>query len=121
MNKDKIIKEKKVIGCDIGGVLKNMIDRSVYLNAVETLSNLSKQFEIIFISKCKESYKKSNDEWLKDNSLSEYKIFYCEKYGDKIAIANKNKVDIMIDDRMQVLSTIPSTIIKYGFVKMIRN
>jgi hypothetical protein len=37
------------------------------------------------------------------------------EYDDKVKIANDNNVNIMIDDRMQVLRTFPSSILKIWF------
>jgi hypothetical protein len=53
--------------------------------------------------------------WLEKHNLSHIRVYYCLEYGEKVKIANDNKVNIMIDDRMQVLCTFPSSIIKIWF------
>ena len=97
-------KNKKVIGCDIGGVIRNLVDFSPIKEAIETILELSKEYEIIFISKCKDSYKANSKTWMKENGLGEFKLIFCLEYSEKVEIAAKNNVAIMIDDKIQVLS-----------------
>lgn len=106
-----------VIACDIGGVIKNQVNDQPIENAVESIITLSQNSlnRIIFISKCKESYQQKSGTWLEKYNLSHIKAYYCLEYDEKIKIAEDNKVDIMIDDKMQVLRTFPSSVIKIWF------
>ena len=54
-----------IIGCDIGGVIRNQIDNTPIGDSINTLKELSETSKIIFISKCKEAYLTSSKEWLK--------------------------------------------------------
>jgi uncharacterized HAD superfamily protein len=103
-----------VIACDIGGVIKETLNDEPIENAVESVIKLSENTSnmIIFISKCKDSYKQKSNMWLEKHNLSYIRAYYCLEYGEKVKIANDNNVNIMIDDRMQVLCTFPSSIIK---------
>ena len=103
-----------VIACDIGGVVKNQLNDEPFENAIESVIQLSEDTsnEFIFISKCKDSYKEKTNIWLKKYNLSHVKTYYCLEYNDKVKIANDNRVNVMIDDRMQVLRNFPSSIIK---------
>jgi len=44
-----------------------------------------------------------------------FQVYYCEKYEGKIELAQKTKINYMIDDRMEVLSILPSHIKKLWF------
>ncbi len=57
--------DKLVIGCDIGGVVRNVQNSLPINNSIEILTKLSKNYVIIFISKCKETYKASSEKWLR--------------------------------------------------------
>ena len=111
------------IGCDIGGVIKNQQNDEPIANAVESILTLSENVSntVLFISKCKDSYKEKSNLWLREHNLSHIKTFYCLEYGEKFQIALDNKVRVMIDDRMQVLRTFPSSIIKIWFCTDSRN
>jgi uncharacterized HAD superfamily protein len=106
-----------VIACDIGGVIKNHVNDQPIENAVESVIKLSENTSnmVIFISKCNDKYKEKSTMWLEQHNLSHIRTYYCLEYGEKVKIANDNNVNIMIDDRMQVLSTFPSSIIKIWF------
>lgn len=104
-----------IIGCDIGGVVKNHIDDEPIDDAIRIIKNLSIEHTIIFISKCRDNYAIKTTEWLKKHQLNCFPIYFCEDYKDKIAIANKYKVEVMIDDKMQVLSTFPDEIHRIWF------
>lgn len=103
-----------VIACDIGGVVKNQLNDEPIENAIESLIKLSedKSNQVIFISKCKDSYKEKTNTWLEKYNLSHIKMYYCLEYEEKVKIATDNNVNVMIDDRMQVLRHFPSSIIK---------
>ena len=106
-----------VIACDIGGVIKNHLTDEPIEDAVESLIKLSENPSnvVIFISKCRDSYEQKTTMWLKKHNLSHIKAFYCLDYEEKVPIANDNNVNVMIDDRMQVLRNFPSSIIKIWF------
>lgn len=99
-----------IIACDIGGVIKNLINDEPIDDAIAGIKQLSLKHTIIFISKCKDNYAIKTTEWLKKHQLDSFSIYYCEEYKDKIIIANKYKVEVMIDDKLQVLSTFPNHI-----------
>jgi uncharacterized HAD superfamily protein len=103
------------IACDIGGVVKNLINDEPIEGAVESIKLLEEKHKIIFISKCKESYKDKILKWLKEHNLDNITIYFCEDYKDKIQIAENNKINVMIDDKMQVLCTFPKSIKKIWF------
>ena len=111
------IRSITVIACDIGGVVRNQLNDEPFENAIESVIKLSEDTssQFIFISRCKDSYKEKSNNWLKNYNLSHINTYYCLEYDDKIEIANENKVHIMIDDRMQVLRSFPSSIIKIWF------
>ncbi|CAF2144951.1 unnamed protein product, partial [Rotaria magnacalcarata] len=106
-----------VIACDIGGVIKNQVNDEPIEGAIKSVIQLSENTSniVIFISKCKDSYKQKSNAWLATYNLSHIRTHYCLEYDDKVKIANDNKVNIMIDDKMQVLRTFPSSIIKIWF------
>lgn len=106
-----------VIACDIGGVIKNQINDEPIESAVECLIKLSQSPSnaIIFISKCKDSYKQKSNMWLEQYNLSHIRAYYCLEYDEKIKIANDNNVNVMIDDKMQVLRSFPMSITKIWF------
>ncbi len=104
-----------IIGCDIGGVIRNQIDNTPIEDSIDTLKKLSETSKIIFISKCKEAYLTSSQEWLKSHGLDSFQTFYCPDYKDKIIIASKENVSIMIDDKIQVLKTFNNEIYKIWF------
>jgi len=54
-------------------------------------------------------------EWLKKYKLDNIPVIFCESYDDKLRIATENKVDVMIDDKIQVLHSFPPSIKKIWF------
>jgi hypothetical protein len=106
-----------VIACDIGGVIRIVLNDEPIENAVESVIKLAENpsDRVIFISRCKDRYKQRSNMFLEKHNLSHIPTYYCLEYGDKIKIANDNHVNIMIDDRMQILSTFPPSIIKIWF------
>ncbi len=101
-----------IIGCDIGGVVKEMTSDSSISNSIETIKKLeSFGHQIIFISKCKDNFRLVLSEWLKSNSLKN-QVFFCNEYAEKCSICIRLKVDYMIDDKLQVFRDIPDTIKK---------
>jgi uncharacterized HAD superfamily protein len=103
-----------VIACDIGGVVKNHVNDEPIEDAIESVIKLSEDTsnQVIFISRCKDSYKEKSNNWLQKYNLSRIKAYYCLEYNEKVQIAHDNRVNVMIDDRMQVLRTFPTSIIK---------
>ncbi|CAF3513609.1 unnamed protein product [Rotaria socialis] len=106
-----------VIACDIGGVIKDHTNDESIENSVKSIIKLSASASnrVIFISKYKENYQQKTKAWLDKYNLSHITVYYCLEYEDKIKIATDNKVNVMIDDRMQVLRTFPSSIFKIWF------
>jgi uncharacterized HAD superfamily protein len=95
---------KITIGCDIGGVIRNSIDSTPINQAIDSIFELSKNYEIIFISKCKDAYQLNCRNWMKENGLGGFKIIFCYEPSEKVKIAAENNISIMIDDKIQVLS-----------------
>ena len=101
-----------IIGCDIGGVVKEMTSSNSIPNSIESIKILEEQgFNIIFISKCKKNFQKTILDWLEQNNLKN-PIYFCEEYFEKCALCVKYKVDYMIDDKLQVFREIPDNIKK---------
>lgn len=104
-----------IIGCDIGGVVKEMTSDKSIDNAIESIHYLEKLgFEIIFISKCKKSFSEILSEWLMANKLLN-KVYFCEEYSEKCGLCKKLNVNYMIDDKLQVFREIPDNIKKIWF------
>lgn len=108
--------DKIIIGCDIGGVMRDLLTEEPIIDAIESLENLSKKnYKIIFISKCKEAYKIRSTDWLKSQNLDHFEVYYCLDYSGKNKIALEQNVSMMIDDKMQVLSRLDPRIFKIWF------
>ena len=103
---------KYSIGCDIGGVIRNSIESNPINHAIESILELSKTYEIIFISKCKDDKQLNCRNWMKENGLGEFKIIFCYEYSDKARLAVENNISIFIDDKIQVLSKFNNDILK---------
>ena len=106
---------KTVIGCDIGNVIRNNIDSLPIVKSIKIINELSVDYEIIFISKCKPNYQLKCTEWLKENGLDKFKVYFCLEYYEKVNIATQNNVSIMIDDKIQVLSKFNNLTTKIWF------
>ena len=53
-----------IIGCDIGGVVKEMISDDPIYGAIESIKNLEiNGHEVIFISKCKKNFQYTHRIW----------------------------------------------------------
>ena len=101
-----------IIGCDIGGVVKEMTTELPVRNSIESIKRLEELgHQIIFISKCGEKFQENITEWLKLNNLKN-KIYFCNEYSEKSLICMKLNVNYMIDDKLQVFRKIPDTINK---------
>ncbi len=98
--------KKLIIGCDIGGVVMKLGVEEAIDGALEGINQLIKYgHTVIFISKCGEKFKNITLGWLKQVSMDHIPIFFCRTYDGKIPIAKAQKLDVMIDDRIQVLQT----------------
>ena len=101
-----------IIGCDIGGVVKEMISNDPIYNSIETIKKLEELgHKIIFISKCKDNFRQVLTQWLSDNNLPN-QVFFCNEYSEKCAICTRLGVNYMIDDKLQVFKEIPNSIKK---------
>ena len=101
-----------IIGCDIGGVVKEMTSDEPISNSIQTIKKLeSLGHQVIFISKCKDNFRLVLTQWLKSNSLNN-QVFFCNEYSEKCAICVRLKVNYMIDDKLQVFKEIPDSIKK---------
>lgn len=104
-----------IIGCDIGGVIKEMISNNPIPNAIEGIKELETfGHKVIFISKCKDGYREIISKWLKTNNLKN-PVYFCQEYSEKNRLCIENNVDIMIDDKLQVFKNIPDSIKKIWF------
>lgn len=99
--------DKIIIGCDIGGVIKDRQTDQPIEGAIETLKEIlsnEQKYKLIFISKCKDHQRIKSNEWLKSENMEHVPVFYCYEYKEKLNIGLSNHINIMIDDRIQVLS-----------------
>jgi uncharacterized HAD superfamily protein len=101
-----------LIACDIGGVVKEMINDNPIPNSIETIKELEKLGnKVIFVSKCKQHFREILKSWLLNNDLLN-DVFFCNEYCEKNEICIKQKVDYMIDDKLQVFRDMPDNIKK---------
>lgn len=106
----------KVIGIDIGGVYRDLQTGLIMDNAFEIINEIiNLGHKVYFISKCKPQMEININEWLKSVCLEHIPIFFCREYTEKLEIGNKLKIDMMIDDKMQVLSLFPDTVKKIWY------
>ena len=66
-----------IIASDIGGVVKDLTSDNLIQNSLESLTELSHLHNVIFISKCKESYQLKLKQWLLENNLNHFKCKFC--------------------------------------------
>lgn len=118
-------KKLRTIAFDLGGVLfetnndtnifsENYLDTPIdqhILNYILELKDDTKN-KLIIISKAFPNNARKSREVLKLNNLDIYfnSIIFCERKQDKSKIAEAMRVDIMIDDREDVLTHFPETI-----------
>ena len=116
-------KSKMIIAFDIGGVVKDHSTDLPIDGAVEAILKLAEDSSksVIFISKCKESYQEKTNTWLRKYNLEHIPTHFCLEYAEKVPIAEKNHVDIIVDDRMQVLCHFPASIMKIWFCSNPKN
>ena len=106
MNKKTNLKPK--IGCDVGGVLSHLQTEQPIPGSLEGLAFLEKEgFPITFVSKCGDSMRQRVKAWLADKKLSHHPVYFCYGYDGKFPITKEKGIEIMIDDRIQVLRTFP--------------
>jgi hypothetical protein len=118
-------KKLKTIAFDLGGVIfqisndttifsDNYLETTIQPEMFHILEELSKNKynKLIIISKAYPTNAKKSKEILKLYRLDEYfnSIIFCEKNEDKAKIAEAMNVDIMIDDKEEVLKEFPKTI-----------
>ena len=118
-------KKLKTIAFDLGGVIfqssndtnifsDNYLDTTIQPEMFQILEELSKNkyHKLIIISKAFPNNAKKSKEILKMYRLDEYfnSIIFCEKNEDKAKIAEAMRVEIMIDDKEEVLKEFPNSI-----------
>ena len=118
-------KKLKTIAFDLGGVIfqssndtnifsDNYLETTIQPEMFRILEELSKNkfHKLIIISKAFPTNAKKSKEILKIYRLDEYfnSIIFCEKNEDKAKIAEAMHVDIMIDDKEEVLKEFQSSI-----------
>lgn len=93
-----------IIGCDIGGVVRDLLNGDPIDEAIDTIRLLqNKGHNIIFISKCKFTQAKQITDWLLSYKLNDIPIHFCLEHHQKVDIAKQLGIQIMIDDKTQVL------------------
>lgn len=110
-----------VVGCDIGGVLRDLTTEQpmpVALESVAALRSLpATVLRIVLISKCNANWAAKSNEWMASHpELSGLPVCYCLSYEDKLAIALSHHCTAMIDDKIAVLQSFPEHITKIWFV-----
>lgn len=104
-----------LIACDIGGVVKEMTSDECILDAIISIKQIEKLgHKVIFVSKCKQNFRELLKNWLATNGLQN-DAFFCNEYSEKKQICIKEKVDYMIDDKLQVFKDMPDKIKKIWF------
>jgi len=118
-------KKLKTIAFDLGGVIfqanndtnifsANYLETPIQPEMFHILEELSKNKynKLIIISKAYPTNAQKSKEILKIYRLDEYfnSIIFCEKNEDKAPIAEAMRVDIMIDDKEEVLGEFPDSI-----------
>lgn len=118
-------KKLKTIAFDLGGVIfqanndtnifsANYLETPIQPEMFHILEELSKNKynKLIIISKAYPTNAQKSKEILKIYRLDEYfnSIIFCEKNEDKALIAEAMRVDIMIDDKEEVLGKFPDSI-----------
>lgn len=105
-----------LVACDIGGVIKDQVTGQLIHGAFDGIRELQRLgHRVILISKCKANTMISSDEWLRSQGLSDLKVYYCTDYAQKATIAAQHGVDVIIDDKMQVLQAFPAKVKKLWF------
>lgn len=118
-------KEIKTIAFDLGGVIfqesndtnifsNNYLDITIQPNMFHILEELNKKkyIKLIIISKAFPNNAKKSKEILKNYRLDDYfnSIIFTEKNENKAKIAQAMDVNIMIDDKEEVLKHFPDNI-----------
>jgi uncharacterized HAD superfamily protein len=89
-----------------------MISENPDLNSIESINKLEKMgHKIIFVSKCKQNFRVFLKSWLSDYNLNN-DVYFCNEYSEKNMICELTKVDLLIDDKLQVFKEMPDTITK---------
>lgn len=109
------------LGIDFGNTICKRDDKNEFCimndNTLLVISELKKEFENVYIiSKVNEEQKKETLDWMRENLfflLIPYEnIFFCNERVDKRDICNKLMIDVMIDDRPEVMSYLDDNILK---------
>eukprot|EP01118_Nematostelium_gracile_P002602 TRINITY_DN1283_c0_g1_i1.p1 TRINITY_DN1283_c0_g1~~TRINITY_DN1283_c0_g1_i1.p1 ORF type:complete len:155 (-),score=29.89 TRINITY_DN1283_c0_g1_i1:80-544(-) len=108
-------REWRKVGCDIGGVIRDMRTEEPIENAVDCVKRIAFNCPFVFISKCKKDFQEKTNVFLKQIGLDSFTIIYCESGKDKVNLARQANVTIMIDDKIQVLRCFPDTTQKIWF------
>lgn len=109
---------KKVIGVDVGGVIRHQVHGDPIDGAIECLKELREiGHQVVIISKAKSEWIIKNNAFLDEMDLPEsrYPRYFCAEYADKVEIAKRIHCDVMIDDKMAVLKVFPDSIRKIWF------
>lgn len=101
------------IGCDIGNVLRHNVSGESVDGAVEGVNDLLESYEVVLISKCKESYKQRSLDWLEANNLSHLERHFVLEDHQKAEL--DSGVSYMIDDKIKVLLTFGDDVKKIWF------
>ncbi len=98
------------IACDINGILKSQTSDDPIKESIDSIKTLARKHKITFISKCVNSH--MTYDWLKKYDLDKYEMYFCENEADKVTIAQKRNVEVIIDDKLGILANFPENIKK---------
>lgn len=109
------------IGIDFGNTIcrRDSANRFCVMNdnTLLVISELKKRFENVYIiSEVNDQQKQETLEWMEENLfyllVKPENIFFCKERIDKKEICQKLKIDLMIDDRPEVMSYLDDRICK---------
>jgi hypothetical protein len=112
------------IGVDIGWTLKgvraeNDKDKTAPNSFRIIRDIISRGHEIFLISKCNSRQKEEVEKWLKEvdifnqTGIKPENLYFCFERKDKSLFVKALDIDIMIDDRAEVMAYLPPNVITY--------
>lgn len=125
-----------VLGVDVGGVIidkasnddsdtslfgPNFLNATAVPGAFESLAQLAKTFDVYLISKCGPTTEEKTRQWLAHNDffkitgIPESHVRFCRKRPDKASICAELRVTHFVDDKLEILSYLPTNVRKYLF------
>lgn len=112
------------IGIDLGRTLHSVNgskDRNPAENSFSTIKRMIEEYEadVFIISRVNSQQKEEAENWFVKHSFFEQtkikpeNVFFCFERRDKAIFGSGLRLDVMIDDRMDVLRHFPSFVDKY--------